>query len=412
MIDVPGSFYQKFNNAKLNLKNSFNHNPSSLKYFKPISSSLYNPNLNAVCNTVKTSNYNYNNISINIDNANFLKTQDNCSSSKNIASDAHTHNVEQNIWNDLISSNVSQGSAISMGDHCSNLQSSNIKSGNIFNSLELNDSGVDITKLSNLSATFSISNKCSIPATSTMMSNKNVKFNISEDSLFNDEYSLCENASNLPAKPNDLKLSTSYEKNNEHIVCTSPISNNALSLKYLKNIHYIQNNTSRAKITPKRYIKWKKTTSCTSVHKMATYEKFKFMKTHSYPNILKCSQEQYNDTFLYNTLNEKNEHLSKLHTSIFSKISHFNFCPTFFDNEQDTFANSYYSPPEKNLFKKKYTSLSKSFPIPTKISNTKHNSRNTFNFNGKSCDVQSASHDIKTKCTDLKTQKDKAFVVF
>ncbi|KAL6432603.1 hypothetical protein ACFW04_006870 [Cataglyphis niger] len=408
VIDVPGSFYQKFNNAKLNLKNSSNHNPSSLKYFKPISSSLYNSNLNGVCNTVKTSNYN--NISINIDNANFVKTQDNCSSSKNI-SDMHTHNIEHNIWNDIISSNVSQGSAISMDDHCSNLQNSNIKSGNIFNSLELNDSGVDITKSSNLSATFSISNKCSIPATSTLMSNKNVKFNISEDSLFNDEYSLCENVmSNLTAKPNDLKLSTSYEKNNKHIVCTSPISNNALSLKYLKNIHYIQNNTSRVKIIPKRYIKWKKTTSCTSVHKMATYEKFKFMKTHSYPNILN-TPEQCNDMILYNTLDEKNEHLSKSHTSIFSKISHFNFCPTFFDNEQDTFANSYYSPPEKNLFKKKYTSLSKSFPIPTKISNTKHNSRNIFNFNGKSCGVQSASHDIKTKCTDLKTQKDKAFVV-
>ncbi|XP_029661055.1 protein ECT2 isoform X5 [Formica exsecta] len=415
VVDVPGSFYQKSTNAKLYLKNSSNHNPPSLKYFKPISSSLYNPNLNAVCNTIKTNNYNYSNISINIDNTNFVKTQDNCSSSKNIPSDAHAHDAEHNIWNDLISSNVSQGSAISIGDHCSNLQNSNIKSGNIFHPFELNDSGVDITKSSNLSATFSISTKCSIPATSTMMSNKNVKFNISEDSLLNDEHSLYENMSNLPAKPNDLKLSTPYEKNNEHIVCTSPISNNALSLKYHKNIHYIRNNTSRAnsqnKITPKRYIKWKKTKSCTSVHKTATYEKYKFMKTHSYPNISKYSQEQYNDAFLYNTLDEKNEHLSKSHTSIFSKISHFNFCPTFFDNEQDTFANSYYSPPEKNLFKKKYTSLSKSFPIPTKISNTKHISRNIFNFNGKSCGVQSALHNIKTKCTDLKTQKDKAFVV-
>lgn len=377
-------------------------------YLKPISFSVDNPYLNAVCNTIKTSNCDYSNIS-NIDNANSVKTQD--SYSKNISSVAHTHDVEHNIWNDLISSNVSQDSAISMGDHCSDLQNSNIKSSNIFHLFELNDSGVDITKSSNLSATFSISNKCSIPATSTMMSNKNVKFNISEDSLLNDEHSLCEIVSNLPAKPNDLKLSTSYEKNNEHIVCTSPINNNALSLKYHKSIHYIRNNTSKAKITPKRYIKWRKTNSCTSVHKMATHEKYKFMKTYSYPNILKDGQEQYSDTFLYNALDESNKPLSKSRT-IFSKISHFSFCPTFFDNEQDTFANSYYSPPEKILFKKKYTSLSKSFPIPAKISNTKHSSRNTFNFNGKNCDVQSATHDIKTNCTDLKTQKDKAFVVF
>ncbi|XP_072745848.1 uncharacterized protein Pbl isoform X3 [Anoplolepis gracilipes] len=405
VVDIPGSFYKKSNNANLN---SFNHNPLSLMYFKSISSSLYNPNLNAVCKTLKTSHCDYSNISSNIDNANSVKTQDNYSSSNNISSVVHTNDVEHNIWNDFISSNVSQDSAISMGDHCSDLQNSNIKSGNIFHPFELNDSGVDITKSSNLSATFSLSNKYSIPATSTMMSNKNVKFNISKDSLLTDEHSLCENMSNLPEKPNDLKLSTSYEKNNEHIVCTSPINNNALSLKYNKNIHYIRNNTTRAKITPKRYIKWRKTNSCTSVHKTTPHEKYKFMKTHSYPNILKYDQEKYSDTFLYNTLGERNKHLSKSHTSIFSKISNFYFCPTFFDNEQD---NSYYPPPEKNLFKKKYTSLSKSFPIPTKISNIKHNSRNAFNFNGKSCGIQFASHDIKTKCTDLKTQKDKAFVV-
>lgn len=411
MIDVPGSFYKKSNNMKLYLQNSPNHNPLSLIYHKPISSSVYNPYLNAVSNTIKISSCDYSNVSSN-DNANSVKTQDSYSSSKNSSSVGHiTHDVEHNILNDHISSNVSQDSAISMGDHCSDLQNSNIKSNNIFHPFELNDSGVDITKSSNLSAIFSMSNKC-IPATSTMMSNKNVKFNISEDSLLNDEHSLCEIMSNLPAKSNDLKLSTSYEKNNGNIVCTSPISNNALSLRYHKNIHYIRNNTSRVKITPKRYIKWRKTNSCTSVQKMATQEKYKFIKTYSYPNILKYDQEQYSDTFSYNTLDERNKHLSKSHTSIFSKISNFSFCPTFFDNEQDTFANSHtYSPPEKILFKKKYTSLSKSFPIPSKLSNTKHSSRNTFNFNGKS-GVQSTSHDIKTNCTDLKSEKDKAFVVF
>ncbi|XP_025268888.1 protein ECT2 isoform X3 [Camponotus floridanus] len=355
---------------------------------------------------MKTSNCDNSNISVNIDDTNSIKTQDSgYSSSKNISSIVHTHDVKCNIWNDIVSSNISQDSAISMSDHCSE---ENIKSGNIFHLFELNDSDVDITKSSNFS-TFSMSNKCSIPATSTMISNKNIKFNISEDSLLNDEHSLCENVSNLAANSNDLKMSTSYEKNNEHIVCTSPTNNNALSLKYHKNIHYIRNNTSKAKITPKRYIKWRKTNSCTSVHKMTTHEKYKFVKTNSYPNILKYGQEQYNDTFLYKL--DERKHLSKSHTSIFSKISHFNFCPTFFDNEQDTLTNSHYSPPEKNLFKKKYTSLSKSLPISTKISNTKHNSRNTYNFNGKSCGVQSTSHDIKTKCTDFKTQKDKAFVV-
>lgn len=406
MVDIPGSYYKK-SNAKLYLKNSSSHNPSSLMYLKSISSSLYNPNLNTISNIMKTDNCDNSTISSNIDDTNSIKTQDSYSSSKNISSIVHTHDVKHNIWNDIVSSNISQDSAISMGDHCSE-QNSNIKSGNIFHPFELNDSDVDITKSSNLSTTFSMSNKCSIPATSTMISNKNIKFNISGDSLLNDEHSLCENVPNLAAKPNDLKMSTSYEKNNEHIVCTST-NNNILSLKYHKNIHYIRNNTSKTKITPKRYIKWRKTNSCTSVHKMTTHEKYKFMKTNSYPNILKHGQEQYSDTSLYNALDEKKKHLSKSHTSFFSKISHFTFCPTFFDNEQDTSAKS---PPEKNLFKEKYTSLSKSLPISTKISNTKHNSRNTYNFNGKSCGVQSASHDIKTKYTDFKTQKDKEFVVF
>lgn len=414
MIDVPGSYYKK-SDTKLQLqsykvKNLSNQNPLSLMYLKSISSSLYNPNLNTISNIMKISNCDNSNISINIDDTNSIKTQDSYSSSKNISSIVHMHDVKHNIWNDIVSNNISEDSAISMGDNCSE-QNSNIKSGNIFHPFELNDSDVDITKSSNLSA-FSMSNKYSMPATSTMISNKNIKFNISEDSLLNDEHSLCENVSNFEAKSNDLKMSASHEKNNEHIVCTSPINNNALSLKYYKNIHYIRNNTSKAKITPKRYIKWRKTNSCTSVHKTTTHEKYKFVKTNSYPNILKYGQEQYSDTFLYNALDKRNKHLSKSHTSIFSKISHFNFCPTFFDNEQDTLANSHYSPPEKNLFKKKYTSLSKSFPISTKISNTKHNSRNTYNFNGKSCGVQSTSHDIKTKCTDFKIQKDKPLVVF
>lgn len=394
MVDIPGLFYKRANNMDLYLKNT-SDSPLFLMNIKPISSSLYNPYSNAVFNTTITD---YSNIS-------------SYSLSKNNSLVSLTHDIEHNQWNNLVS-NISRDSAISINDNCPDLQHSIIKSGRLFHSFtEQSDSGVDMTRSSNSSSAIFMSNKYSIPTTSTMMSNKNVKFHISESSLFDNEISLCETTSSFPDKPDDLKPSRSYEKNNEYNPCISPISNNALSLKYRKNIHYVQNNTSKAKIIPKRYIKWRKTNSCTFVHKITMLEKYKFMKTRSYPNILKRSEEHYSDTFLHNTLDEKNKHLSKSHTSIFSKIGHFSFCPMFSDNKQDISINSCYYPPEKILFKKKYTSLSKSFPMPTKISNTKHSLRNTSIFDEKSNNVSSAPHDMKTKCTDLKTQKAKLLPV-
>ncbi|XP_067205299.1 rhoGEF domain-containing protein gxcJ isoform X4 [Linepithema humile] len=405
VVDVPGSLYGKFNTKLSDFKNSSKQSPLSLMYFKPVSSSFCNPNLNAISDRTRVT-CDDSNIS-RIDRTNSVKTQDSYYSSKNMSCISQTFDTEHNTWSDLISNNVSKDSAVSMNDNSTDLQNSIIKSGSIFHPFaEQNDSGVDIIRSSNLSNTF-LSDKCSIPITSTLISKKNMKSNYSESSLFNNE---CEIASILSVQSDDVK--SSHEKNYVYNVCASPKSNNALSLKYRKNIHYIQNNTSMTKITPKRYVKWRKTYSCTSVHKMAKLEKYKFMKTRSYPSILRHCEEQYSDTFLYNILDERNKNLSKSHTSIFSKISQFSFCPVFSENEHDTSINSCYSPPEKTLFKKKYTSLSKSFPTtPTKISNTKHSLRTTFTPNGKQCNVSSTSHDMRNDCTDLKTQEDKPLLV-
>ncbi|KYM99735.1 Protein ECT2 [Cyphomyrmex costatus] len=394
VVDISGLFYKRAN-VDLYLKNTSNNLPS-LTYIKPTPSSLY-PYSNAIFNTTKTD---YSNIS-------------SYPSSKNNSLLSYTHDVEyNNQWNDLVSIyDISQDSAISMNDNCHDLQNSIIKSGNLYHSFtEQSDSGVDITRSSNSSSTIFMSNKYSVPIPSTIRNNKNVKFYISESSLFDNGVSLCENLSNFPDKLDDLKSLPSYEKNNEYNPCVSPVSNNTLSLKYRKNIHYVQNNTSKSKIIPKRYIKWRKTNSCTFVHKMATLEKYKFMKTLSYPNILKHNEEQYSDTFLHNSLGERNRHLSKSHTSFFSKISHFSFCPILSDSRENISISSCYRPPEKTLFKNKYTSLSKSFPMPTKISNTKHNLQNTSIFDGKNNNVSSAPHDLKTECSDLKIQ-DKLLVV-
>ncbi|XP_077281169.1 epithelial cell transforming 2 pebble isoform X1 [Temnothorax americanus] len=395
VIDIPGLFHKRANDVDLYLKNTSN-SPLSLTYIKPISSSFHNPYLNTIFNTTK---FDHSNISSYSSKINSLISR--------------TNDIEHysDQWNDLVSIyNVSGDSAISMNDNCFNLQNSIIKSENLFHSFtEQSDSGVDTTRSSSSSAVF-MSNKYSIPTTSTMINKKNVKFCISESTLFDNEVSLCETMLNFPDKPNDYKSSPSYEKNNESNLCISPTSNNALSLKYRKNVHYVQNNTSKSKIIPKRYIKWRKTNSCTFVHKMATLEKYKFTKTLSYPNILKRNEEQYSDTFLHKALDERNKHLSKSNTSFFSKISHFSFCPIFSDNKLDTSISSYHCPPEKKLFKKKYTFLSKSFPVPTKISNSKHSLRNTSIFDGKSNNVSSASHDMKTECTDLKAVKDKSLL--
>jgi len=376
--------------VNLYLKNTSN-SPLSLTYIKPISSSLYNPYSNTIFKTTKT------------DHNNMWSYP----SSKNNLLISCAYDMEcNNQWNDLVSIyDISQDSAISMNADA-DLQNSIIKSENLFHSFtEQSDSGVDITK-SNLSSAIFMSNKHSIPTISTTINNKNVKFHISENSLFDNEISLYESMLNFPDKSDNLKLSLSCEKNNDN-PCVSPMSNNALSLKYRKNIHYVQNNTTKTKLIPKRYIKWRKTNSCTFVHKMATFEKYKFM-TRSYPNILKHNDEQYSDIFLHNALGKK-KHLSKSYTSIFSKISHFSFCPIFSDNKQDISISSCYCPPEKILFKKKYTSLSKSFPM-AKISNIKHSLRNTSVFDGKSNNV-STQHDMKTECTDLKTLKDKSISV-
>lgn len=390
MVDISGLFYKRAN-VDLYFKNTSN-NPPSLTYIKSTSSSFY-PYLNSIFNTTKTD------YSIS-------------SSSKNNSLISYIRDVEyNNQWNDLISIyDISQDSAINMNDNCLNLQNSIIKSGNLYHSFtEQSDSGIDITRSSNSSSIF-ISNKYSIPTPPSIISNKNVKFYISENSLFDNGISSCENSSNFPAKPDDFKSSSSYEKNNECNPCLSPMNNSTSSLKYRKNIHYVQNNTSKSKI--KRYIKWRKTNSCPFIHKMTTLEKYKFMKTRSYPNILKHNEEQYSDTFLRNALGERNKHLSKSHTSFFSKINHFSFCPIFSDSKKDISTSSYYCPSEKTLFKKKYTSLSKSFPMSTKISNTKHNLQNTSIFDGKSNNVSSAPHDLKTECTDLKTQDKALLVVF
>lgn len=392
MVDIPGLFYKRANNVDLYLKNISN-SPLSLTY-KPISCSPNKPHSNTNFNTTKN---NHSNIS-------------SYSSLKNNSLIKRIHDVEHNgQWNDFVSMyNTNKDFVISMNDNCSDLQNSIIKSENLFHSFaEQTDSGADITRSSNSYSAIFKSNKYSIPTTSTMINNKNVKSCISESSLFDNEVSLCETTLNFPDKPDNYKLSPPYEKNYEYNPCISPISSNTLSLKYRKNIHYVQNNTSRSKIIPKRYTKWKKTNSCTLVHKIAMLENYKFMKTRSYPNILKCS-EKHNDTFLCNALNKRNKHLSKSYTSIFSKISYFSFCPIFSDNKQDISINSCYSP-EKTRLKKKYTSLSKFFPMPRKILNSKDSLRNTSVFDGKS-NVSSTSHDIKTDCTDLKTLKDKSLL--
>ncbi|KAL6255987.1 hypothetical protein P5V15_013223 [Pogonomyrmex californicus] len=389
VVDVPDLFYERTNNVNFYLKNTSNRSPLSLINYKPESSFLSNPYSNATYNTMKDDS----NVS------GYFSLKNNSLDSYNIE--------RNNQWNDLMSS-ISQDSVINMNDNCSDLQNSVIKSGSLFDSYtEQTDSGIDISRLSNLSSIFSMPNKNSIL---TMTSNKNVKFHVSESSLFDNENSISEITANLN-KTNDLNSSSLYEKNNAYI---SPTNNNALSLRYRKNIHYIQNNTSKtSKIISKRYVKWRKTSSCTFVHKLATLEKkYKFMKTRSYPNISKHNEEQYNDTFLQNALSGKNKQLSQSHTSIFSKISHFSFCPTFYNNEQDISIDSCYSPPEKILSKKKYSSLSKFFPTPTKTLNTKHNLRNTSIFDGKDNNVLSTSN-TKIECTDLKKDKpqDKSFVV-
>lgn len=407
MVDVAGPFYKESNNIinKLSYLKNPSIRPLFLTRYKAVSSPFYYPYSNPFSIPVKVSTK-YNDISSN-ENVDFVETQNYYFSSKSISFISQMLDVDNSKWLDFIPNNLNQNPAIhtSINNNCFDSQNSIIKSDNVQHHFAEQNGGIDVNKSSNLFDAFSMSDKCST-STLTMISAKKIRFNISENSLFSSKRSLCEITSNFPIKSDDLKFSKSFEKNNTYNVFIPSVNNNALSLKYRKNIHYIQNNTSMAKrvVTPKRYIKWRKTNSCTSVHKMATLEKYKFMKTRSYPNISKHYEEQYSDTFLHNTSSERTKYLSKSYTSIFSKISNFSFCSTFSANKQDIFNDSYYPPPEKIMFKKKYTSLSKSFPILTKISNTKHSSRNIFAPNGKNYNAVPASDDKKIDSTNLRTQ--------
>ncbi|XP_020288889.1 protein ECT2-like isoform X2 [Pseudomyrmex gracilis] len=406
VIDVPDPYYRKCNNARLSyLKNSHKQYPLSSMNFKPILSYLHNPCLDAVCNTTNIDNRNNNDVA-NIDSMHFAKSQDNFSLSKDILSTSV--DLEHNTCSDLISYNVSKDSAVGMEDNYCDLQTSVIKSGHIFNHFaEQSDSGLDLTKSSNLSTFSAHGVKCSIPTTSTMISNKNVKFHISDNSLFDNEYSQYDIASQFSTIAKDLKPSVSSEKNNLHDVCTSSISNKSVSLKYRKNVHYIQNNTSKIKVIPKRYIKWKKANSCTSVHKMAKLDKCKFLKVRSFPNIWKHRDEQYSDVILHNaSRGERRKH------SFESHISNFSEDPSrliLSDDEQDIFTNSYCSPSENTLFKTKCTFLSKSFPaLSTQTAIAKHELKSTFISNGKTCNPPFISHNTKTLYEDLMVQEDKS----
>lgn len=416
MVDITGPFYKKFNNVvnKLSyLKHSHinNHNLLFLIHSKSVPFPSYDPYLNANCNTTKMHICKYNNISTS-NGANSVETLNSYLLSKNVSSLPQMVDAENSKWTDC--NNISRDSAISIGDNSIDWQNPIIKSGNSFHHFaEQSDSGVDVNKSSNSCLSFFMSNKCSNPTTSTLISNKKIKFDILDNSSFNDEHFQYE-TTNFSKKIDASEFSKS-EKNDVHNVITVSPNNNSFSLKYRKNICYIQNNTSMTKKspTPMRYTKWRKTNSCTSVHKIATFERYKFMRTRSYPNILKCCEEQYSDTFLHNASSRRNRQLSKSHTSIFAKMNTFSFCPTFFGNKQDICIDSYYISPEKTLFKERYTSLSNPFLIPIKILNIEHNSRTTFTSNKKSCNVTTALRDTKTDCTDLKVQENKpSFVVF
>jgi len=384
VVDVDGPFYKKSSNTEPSHLKNLSINPFSSSYLKSISPSLYNPYSNAtrlLSDAIKADACNRDSM------PNVEKLEDGHSSLKNTPSVLRSFE-ERDVRSDRLSNNASHDSAVSTNDGNSCLQNSIIKSDNMFHIFaEQSDSGIDINRSSNLSDAYSL-NKCSIPTTSTLLSKKSMKLSISKSSLFSSEQSLCEIAPSFPAKCSDLKSCfTSYEKNDTHTVSLSPLNNSTLSLKYRKNIHYIQNNTN--KINPKRYVKWRKASSCTSVHKMATVEKYKFLKTRSFPNISKHCEEQYSDTFLQNALGDRVfKCLSDSHASIFSKLGYFSLCP-FPGNEHDSFVNPYCLLPEKTIFKKKYASLSKSLPLPS---------------NGKIYNVRS----VKTDLTDLKTRKDQS----
>lgn len=175
--------------------------------------------------------------------------------------------------------------------------------------------------------------------------------------------------------------------------------------------------SSKKAVTPRRYVKWRKSKSSVNITKSPKSRKTKFKKFHSQTN-LSIRRSRYlskPDSCSSALVPQSSKKLSKslkLSNSFFAKICNVVLPSTF---KQYMQVSPIRQSPEKNVQRQKYTPLPSPLPVPAKIarmSNPEIKSTSTFTPDRKVvCQNSSASHKLRSVKAGRSRKEDKSFFV-
>ncbi|XP_076225847.1 epithelial cell transforming 2 pebble isoform X3 [Nomia melanderi] len=425
VTDIGNGEYKKCNNAfdTLPYTKNLNYVPQRYTITKPFPFTFYNPYTNTIPNS-KTVNLSH---SCNINCTKMPKQLNTMYFSHSLCSSLLQYlECKENKFNHSNSDNISQDSAIFMDDNlydCPHLPDESYMSEV---SIPRTDSGIDMSTTKypcNLTRTNSLAvpGQINSPVTSTMLD----IYSTFSSSLANNEKKVGNNISDVVSNENidnenvytksksHFKSSTLCKKRLPQHVNRHCFNTEARLLKSCKNTQCSQSSffLNRKIITPRRYIKWRKTKSCIAIHKINSPDKFKFKKIYSHPNLLKRFDTEFNDSRLHDHLmpeTKKRSFLStcKLSSSMLSKLSHINLCPIF---KQYVLASPSQQIPETHL-RQKYTPLPSPLPVPAKVaklSDTECGLRSAFTSFGKFSNLPSKSYTSKDDYMTHEKMEDK-----
>ena len=175
-------------------------------------------------------------------------------------------------------------------------------------------------------------------------------------------------------------------------------------------------NSKKKVVTPKRYIKWRKSKSSVTITRISKTRKSKY-KFQSQTNINKrrnrfLSKSSSCCSSLVPRRSKKLSNSLKLSNSFFAKICNVVLPSTF---KQYMQVSPTHQTPEKNIHRQKYTPLPSPLPVPAKIarlSNPEIKSTSTFTPDRKiACQNSSTSLKLRSAKADRSRKEDKPFIV-
>ncbi|XP_033226944.1 protein ECT2 isoform X2 [Belonocnema kinseyi] len=177
--------------------------------------------------------------------------------------------------------------------------------------------------------------------------------------------------------------------------------------------------SSQKAVTPRRYVKWRKSKSSVNITKSPKSRKAKFKKFHSQSNLnirrsryLSKPDSSSSALVLVPQSNKKFPKSLKLSNSFFAKICNVVLPSTF---KQYMQVSPMHQSPEKNVQRQKYTPMPSPLPVPAKIarlSNSDIKSTITLTPDRKiACQNSSASLNLRSVKAGRSRKEDKSFFV-